>query len=414
MCRLLPCRRGLPHFGGGSASALTLSRPSQTSLALRPAGSLDHHSSKPTYVGRVLDDGSTQLYIYEYNDFGNVTKSIDPVGRTFSYIYADNGIDLLEARQTRAGQNELLSQMTYNTHHLPLTVRDAGGLTTTYTYNARGQGLTETNAIGDTITYHYDASGFRTSVDGPLGMGDTTTWTYDARGRIQTKTDVSGYTLTFDYDDFDRLTKITYPDGTFDEFMNGSEASNRQFLWCDNDICQERAPGGVVAKRFFAQGMKIEDGSAAGSYFYTRDHLGSIRELSDSTGILRSRYAYDPFGRRAHLEGNLEVEFGFVGMLWDIVANLYFTRFRAYDPDIGRWLSRDPLDLAEFEEGPNLYSYAINNPVNRIDPTGLLTMPLCTYQPRCPGGNDPVPDPNCVHLLVAGFSDCLNLSLGLW
>jgi hypothetical protein len=42
MCRLLPCRRGLPHFGGGSASALTLSRPSQTSLALRPAGSLDH------------------------------------------------------------------------------------------------------------------------------------------------------------------------------------------------------------------------------------------------------------------------------------------------------------------------------------------------------------------------------------
>ena len=45
MCRLLPCRRGLPHFGGGSASALTLSRHSQASLALRPAGSLDHPTS---------------------------------------------------------------------------------------------------------------------------------------------------------------------------------------------------------------------------------------------------------------------------------------------------------------------------------------------------------------------------------
>jgi hypothetical protein len=40
-CRLLPCRRGLPPSGVGSASALTLSRPAQTSLALRPAGSLD-------------------------------------------------------------------------------------------------------------------------------------------------------------------------------------------------------------------------------------------------------------------------------------------------------------------------------------------------------------------------------------
>jgi YD repeat-containing protein len=64
-------------------------------------------SSQPEHIGRVLDDGSTQLYSYEYNGFGNVTKTTDPVGRTFSYTYADNGIDLLEIRQTRADQNEL-------------------------------------------------------------------------------------------------------------------------------------------------------------------------------------------------------------------------------------------------------------------------------------------------------------------
>ena len=62
-------------------------------------------------------------------------SKIDPVGRTFSYIYAENGIDLLEIRQTRAGQNELLSKMTYNAQHLPLTSTDAAGQTTTYTYN---------------------------------------------------------------------------------------------------------------------------------------------------------------------------------------------------------------------------------------------------------------------------------------
>src|SRR3979409_881973 len=37
MCRLLPRSRGLPRYGGGSASALRLSRPAQTSLTLRPA-----------------------------------------------------------------------------------------------------------------------------------------------------------------------------------------------------------------------------------------------------------------------------------------------------------------------------------------------------------------------------------------
>ena len=117
-------------------------------------------TNKPAHVGRVLDDGSTQLYTYEYNGFGNVTKMIDPVGRTFSYIYDEaNGIDLLETRQTRAGQNELLSKMTYNAQHLPLTSTDAAGQMTTYTYNARGQVLTKTNAKNETTTYIYDVDG---------------------------------------------------------------------------------------------------------------------------------------------------------------------------------------------------------------------------------------------------------------
>ena len=126
-------------------------------------------------------------------------------------MYAENGIDLLEVRQTRAGQNELLSQTTYNSQHLPLDVKDSpAGQTTTYTYNTRGQVLTVTNALGDTTTYHYDANGYRTSVVDPLG--GTTRWTYDAIGRVQTKTDESDYTVGFDYDDIDRVTKISYPD----------------------------------------------------------------------------------------------------------------------------------------------------------------------------------------------------------
>jgi RHS repeat-associated protein len=140
----------------------------------------------------------------------------------------------------------------------------------------------------------------------------------------------------------------------------------------------------VVTKRFFAQGMKLETGTNAGSYFYTRDHLGSIRELTDIGGNVRARYAYDPYGRRAKLTGDLEADFGFAGMFWAAEANLALTHFRAYDPGLGRWLSRDPLRRAEEAQGPNLYSYVRNEPIRRTDPLGLAcagTLCKCVLQP---------------------------------
>ena len=724
--------------------------------------------NRPSHVGRVLEDGQTQLYRYAYDGFGHVTNSIDPLGRTFSYLYATNGIDLLEVRQTRAGSNELLSRMTYNAQHLPLTTVGADGQTNTFTYNAHGQRLTETNPKNETTTYAYDTNGYLIAVDGPLaGTNDTLTATYDALGRIQTKTDESGYTLTLEHDDMDRLTKITHPDSSFEQFTydrldvatvkdragretvfefdnvrqmkkktdplgrvtlfdwcrcgsiksltdpmgrttswltdvqgrhtakqfadgsqitylyentssrvrqvidekgqisqftynrddtlkstaylnatiptpgvsytydpnyqrrvsmtdgigttlysyhpvtstptlggnqlasvdgplpndtiaynydelgrrvstaingvamrmnydaagrvvsetnalgtftyaydgasgrlltnvfpngltvergyggnledrelqrithkvgatpiseflygrdhlahrittwsqqvgvtppslhtfgydaadqllsatvtnsgtlintftyaydplgnrlteqvgtnnstatynalnqlststapgasrtnewdakdrlvavnagnqrtefsydgmdrvvsirqltNAVEGSFRRFIWCDNDICEERDATGAVTKRFFHQGMQQETSPNAGTYFYTRDHLGSVRELTDNSGTVRARYAYDPFGRGTRVAGDLGADFGFTGLFFASEAGLLIARFRAYDPNIGRWLARDPLREAELKEGPNLYTYVANNPVNAVDPLGL-------------------------------------------
>jgi YD repeat-containing protein len=63
----------------------------------------------------VLDDGSTQLHTFAYNGFGHVTNAVDPLGRELSFLYATNGIDLLEVRQTRGANNELLARMTPTT-----------------------------------------------------------------------------------------------------------------------------------------------------------------------------------------------------------------------------------------------------------------------------------------------------------
>jgi RHS repeat-associated protein len=175
-------------------------------------------SSSPSNIGRVLDDGSTQLTKYTYNALGAMTSSTDPLpfGRQLTYIYDANLIDLLEVRMTTGGANELLEKHTYNEQHLPLTSTDASGQTIIFTYNAAGQLLTSTNPKHETTTRSYDANGYLQSITGPVN-GSTLSFTYDGFGRVRTVTDPQGYIVTTDYDALDRPTVITYPDGTFEQ-----------------------------------------------------------------------------------------------------------------------------------------------------------------------------------------------------
>lgn len=248
-------------------------------------------SNKPAHVGRVLDDGSTQLYNYEYNDFGNVTKTMDPLGRTFSYLYAENGIDLLEIRQTRAGHNQLLSRKTYNDQHLPLTSTDAAGQTTTYTYNARGQLLTETNPKGETTIYSYDEDGYLTRVEEAL-PGASTTYTHDSFGRVRTRTDSDGQTLTFDYDALDRITKVAYSDGTFVQFS---------YEGLDKTAMRDRA-GRTTTYEFNNVRQRIKEIDPLGRVVrYEWCKCGDLKSITDPLGRA-TRWGHDIQGRKTHKE----------------------------------------------------------------------------------------------------------------
>jgi RHS repeat-associated protein len=171
-------------------------------------------SSRPSQIGRVLDDGSTQLSQFFYNALGKDTASIDPIGRKFSYKYDANNIDLLEVRQSQKGANELLGSFTYNSQHLPLTSTDASGLTTNYSYNTAGQLTSIINARKEATNLYYNPNNYLDSIVAPI-KGAKVSFTYDAYGRIRTVTDPEGYTITKDYDALDRPTLTTYPDGTY-------------------------------------------------------------------------------------------------------------------------------------------------------------------------------------------------------
>jgi YD repeat-containing protein len=168
--------------------------------------------NQPTAIGRVLDNGTTQLESSQYNAEGNITVADDAVGRQTTYTYATNGIDLLEVANTTNGTDQPLETGTYNTQHELLTLTGANGKTSHYLYNAAGQLTRYTDPSGHATALTYNSSGHLQSFAGPVS-GDTYALTDDNLGRIIAITDPVGSTTRFTYDAADRVTSTTYPDG---------------------------------------------------------------------------------------------------------------------------------------------------------------------------------------------------------
>jgi len=146
------------------------------------------------------------------------------------------------------------------------------------------------------------------------------------------------------------------------ETSGGTTQSDRRFVWCGAEICEEWNSNNAVVNRYFDQGEQ----QGGTNLFYTRDHLGSVRELTDGTAAIHAQYAYAPYGSSSKLTGNLEANFGYTGHFRHIASGLDLTLYRAYDPGQARWLSRDPI----MENGVNLYTYVLNDPVNETDTLG--------------------------------------------
>ena len=130
------------------------------------------------------------------------------------------------------------------------------------------------------------------------------------------------------------------------EKENGATIRDAQLVWDGTAIIEERLATGEV-NRFFSDGEQ-HNGIAR---YLTRDHLGSIREVTDSAGTVVTRNDYDPYGRLTRIAGSEDSRFRFTGHLAHTPSGLALAPYRAYDPTFGRWLSNDP---ARYVDGPNL------------------------------------------------------------
>ena len=218
---------------------------------------------------------------------------------------------------------------------------------TPFTYDLRGNTLND-----QTNSYTYDILNRQTTMSGP---GGTAEYIYDALGRRIAKM-VDGVTTHFVYD------------------------TNYQ-------VIEEHAADGSLLARYTYDDsidkpltMERDDNT----YYYHRDALGSITEVTDSSGVLIERYKYDVYGDPTIFDsvGNslsasaIGNTYLFTSRRYDSESGNYYYRARYLSKTTGRFLVCDMLGtwIDPFNRG-NSYGYVGNNPVNYLDDNGGLTIP---------------------------------------
>jgi RHS repeat-associated protein len=99
--------------------------------------------------------------------------------------------------------------------------------------------------------------------------------------------------------------------------------------------------------------------------YHLPDELGSVRQVTDGAGAVVSSREWTPFGVEV---GAAQAGLGYTGEWWDAAVGLQYLRARWYDGWTGRFTRKDPSRLEA-----NPYLYASANPINRADPSGLLS-----------------------------------------
>jgi RHS repeat-associated protein len=212
----------------------------------------------------------------------------------------------------------------------------------------------------------------------PTGMN------YDAAGNL-----LSYLTANYSYDQESRLLSaggMTYTyDGNGERVLKSQVINNvltpvkRYWTMGGNTLAEGDGTGNLAAEYIYFGGKRIAriDLPANIVHYYMSDHLGSTSIVASATGTVEEESDYYPFGTEVIVTGPGVNELKFTGKRRDTESQLDYFGARYYSTSFGRFNSIDPLLNSAHPANPqswNRYTYALNNPLKVIDPTGLYNL----------------------------------------
>ncbi|MCC7114261.1 MAG: PASTA domain-containing protein [Burkholderiales bacterium] len=361
--------------------------------------------------------------VYGRDALGRLTRVTTPEG-AFGF-----DLDLVGNRVRRSAPNGLVSDSTFDLRDRPATIvqRNGGGTTLsswtiaytptgrrssiaeldgsveTYAYDTQGRLVSETRTgTGSrSVSHAYDAVGNRTQrvrdgtptafaydVDDRVVAAGAATYAWNASGNLVSRT-LGATTTTYGYDADDRLVSMLGGGLSMQYRLNDdghrvqstSSAGVTRFLVdaanesTVSQVLEERDGGGTLTARYVIGSEALSMTRGANASVFLTDPLGSVRGLVDAAGGLTDGYRYDGFGALESASGVTISPHRYRGERID-ETGFVDLRARAYDPTLGRFLTRDPF--GGDPDAPlslHRYQYANADPVNHVDPDGRMGLP---------------------------------------
>ncbi|MEX0679119.1 MAG: RHS repeat-associated core domain-containing protein, partial [Pirellulales bacterium] len=319
------------------------------------------------------DVAAAVTHSWTFDAANRITSYTNSVDGTIDYDY-DHTNQLTEAGNhdyvyDDAGNRQELDGVTYDVTTGNRVESDG---VYDYAYDDEGNMISKTEIAGTkSWTYQWDHRNRLTSVafDGPYANSDfTVAFEYDVFNRRTSRLPEYDVSPGYVYDNSPQFY-IYDGDNVVIDFGDVDGPSTTPSL----GLARKYLFGPAVDQVLAVEDMTQQIYTADRVLWLLGDHQNTTRDIVDNAGQLEVHNQYDAFGRlTAGSEGH--TRYLYTGREWDYAIGLQYNRNRWYNPDIGRWLSEDPIGFLAGDA--NLYRYVSNSPTNFTDPSGYAKLVL--------------------------------------
>ncbi len=340
---------------GGRLSKITLANSAYTDYAY------NNRNFVTSVTNKKSDATVISSYTYQYDSAANPTKMTEANGDYTDYGY-DNTYQLTSEVMKDSGGTTIYSiSWTYdNVGNRATQTKD--GNQTSYTYNNMNQ-----MTVAGSASFTYDSNGNTAS---KTESQATTNYTWHYENRLTKIDNPSGDDYVYEYDGDGMRVRSGHDSGQGNvwdtRFYYDTAAPLYSYLFeSDNDKTM------TVAYTVGPAGNLVSQRRNNATCYHVYDTLGSTRQLLNSNQAATDTYSYYAFGEVRTSSGSTANPFKFVGRLGyydDPSTDLQYLRARYYAPALGRFLTTDPIGIAQPD-----FRYVGSRAVLGVDPSGLVT-----------------------------------------